>query len=533
MSDDALYRFRARQNKEDGNVDITPRGVRWWNGTSSVWLPWSIIEKHEVSPKTHAKAMLKISTKDKAVILTILEANKDRAYENLMQAKETMNVVVKRMKKAAKKRPRTEPSSSKKIDDDQNDDEKPEEEEEEEAAVLKKKAKTVDEAQRREAELAADDRLRALHRDLVGGGTLDDATFWATREQKEATTERKKPVSNELLVDAPVKKSAQKLTYTLNAEKKAYVFAMYPAVQRAHDALVVATGKMTEAQFWVKYFQSKYFLRDKGGAVLEARTKKNDSGVEDDMFARYEDVQDDEQHQPNHRVVARAVEIAKTEFDRPLVDRTEEPPENEEPSGPVAPKASYIVSKVNRHADLVVQATVEPRDDTHVVDVGTDLRPPEKSFEPLFVDDFRNPDFQPQKRAGTPPTREAPGPIAWKPEDVKPRAGLDAAPDASRAAFAFLDRKSQRANADDRPPEPFRSLAEDKASLSFELLRLLYQARAKRQDNAIIDSLKARLATLLRDLDRLRTQLRDQPPKGATHAAILKPLRDQIDLALA
>ena len=40
---------------------------------------------------------------------------------------------------------------------------------------------------------------------------------------------------------------------------------------------------MSEAQFWVKYFQSRYFWRDKGRAVLEKGQAKAD--VADDLFA--------------------------------------------------------------------------------------------------------------------------------------------------------------------------------------------------------------------------------------------------------
>ena len=48
---------------------------------------------------------------------------------------------------------------------------------------------------------------------------------------------------------------------------------------------------MSEAQFWVKYFQSRYFWRDKGRAVLEKGSQKAD--VADDLFARHEEPGDD------------------------------------------------------------------------------------------------------------------------------------------------------------------------------------------------------------------------------------------------
>ena len=548
--DECLYRCRARHGKEDGTCDITARGVRWWNGSGSVWVPWASVDKHEVSPQSHSRAMLKISRKTdtKPVILTMLEANRERAYSNLMQAKETISVVLKRQRKAAKNRRSStaaaadEATSTKaKVDDG---DDLPLMESS--AAVEKQR----EEAQRRRAELSVDKRLEALYRELVGGGVMDEATFWATRgddSSEEKKREQKKSLSNALLVDAPSSRSSTKVTYSLNREKQDYVFTMYPAVKRAHEVLVVTTGKMSEAQFWVKYFQSKYFQRDKGAAVLRAkRVKARNQGEEDlvadDLFARFEE-------EPHHqamrekpvtseknikeRVVSKAVDVSKTQFDEKAHRISEnDEPATEEPKGPVAPRASLLVQKFNRHADLVVKATVEPRENRNEEEDNNNrsIIEPKPSFQPLFVDDFRHPDFSnaPQKRTQE-KKRQRP-PIAWDATQVDIRGPLDAAPAASQAAFAFLDRKSKRAHADDRPEEPFRSLAEEKASLTLELLRLLHHTSPK---STHLPALRARLAALGRDLHRISAELRDQSPEGATQAAILKPLRDQIDLALS
>ena len=70
----------------------------------------------------------------------------------------------------------------------------------------------------------------------------------------------------------------------LTKEKRDQIFLMYPAVRKAFEAEVPLNK--TETDFWVAYFQSEYFARDKGG-----RAGGDDDlyGRTDDMFLRYEE----------------------------------------------------------------------------------------------------------------------------------------------------------------------------------------------------------------------------------------------------
>jgi BSD domain len=70
----------------------------------------------------------------------------------------------------------------------------------------------------------------------------------------------------------------------LTKEKRDQIFLMYPAVRKAFEAEVPLNK--TETDFWVAYFQSEYFARDKGG-----RAGGDDElyGRTDDMFLRYEE----------------------------------------------------------------------------------------------------------------------------------------------------------------------------------------------------------------------------------------------------
>ena len=70
----------------------------------------------------------------------------------------------------------------------------------------------------------------------------------------------------------------------LTKERRDQIFQMYPAVRKAFEAEVPLNK--TETDFWVAYFQSEYFARDKGG---RAGGHEDLYGRTDDMFSRYEE----------------------------------------------------------------------------------------------------------------------------------------------------------------------------------------------------------------------------------------------------
>ena len=124
---------------------------------------------------------------------------------------------------------------------------------------------------------------------------------------------------------------------------------------------------MSEAQFWVKYFQSRYFWRDKGAAVGDAR-KRGQELVADDLFARFEEAGDDTAGNPD--AVRRAVDLSRTDADRPLRPPPDDPDlaaADEHPDDAAAPSAARVLRKFNRHAALVLGDDAPPpppRDET-------------------------------------------------------------------------------------------------------------------------------------------------------------------------
>lgn len=71
----------------------------------------------------------------------------------------------------------------------------------------------------------------------------------------------------------------------LTKEKRDQIFLMYPAVRKAFEAEVPLNK--TETDFWVAYFQSEYFARDKGGRATAG--DDDPYGRTDDIFSRYEE----------------------------------------------------------------------------------------------------------------------------------------------------------------------------------------------------------------------------------------------------
>lgn len=487
---DLLYRFRASFQKKDGTVEIRQKWIKWWQSDEAITIPFTTLEKHEVSPKDHKSAMLKLTrTGDKPVIFTILAENPIRAYAVLLDAKATISTIQKSRKRklpaaaASNKKGRTGVTAAKSTDEE-----------------------------RRRALLAADSRLAALFKDLVGGGVIDEATFWARREEPKAV-DRAAAVSNDLWAEPEA--VDDKLRYKLTTQKMDYIFRMYPAVKRAYDDNV--PRKLTAEQFWVKYFQSRYYARDKGAAVNAAR---REGGIEDgdDLFARY-----DREEESRDKPVRRGVDLAKTQADRDIREDDEPPEDDEFDGGPLAPRPEFVVHKLNNHGDLVVHDLEKAQPDYQAVetpDLTTDLdKPKDPILTKLDVTDHRK--HQPLAVSSKPRLQS----LQWSPSDIDLARNIEVARSRATHVLAFLDRKS-RPPADDKPPaEPFKSQAEAIFDLTAESLRLLYGNETTTPHPRVI----ARLSKLAADVDAKRADLRQH---NADFAIMLKPLADQLAFAL-
>lgn len=135
--------------------------------------------------------------------------------------------------------------------------------------------------------------LLQLYKDLVITQVLNSEEFWSThaKEYKQKNTVKKQDigVSGAFLADIkPQTDGCNGLKYNLTADIIHCIFKTYPAVKRKHQDNV--PNKMTEQEFWTKFFQSHYFHRDR----ITAGTK--------DMFAECGKIDDQNMKNAVHNV---------------------------------------------------------------------------------------------------------------------------------------------------------------------------------------------------------------------------------------
>uniref|UniRef100_A0A6B2EJP2 General transcription factor IIH subunit 1 n=1 Tax=Phlebotomus kandelakii TaxID=1109342 RepID=A0A6B2EJP2_9DIPT len=108
--------------------------------------------------------------------------------------------------------------------------------------------------------------LLQLYRDLVITKVLSSEEFWATHAKQYthglATQKQDIGVSGAFLADIkPQTDGCNGLRYNLTADIIQCIFKTYPAVKRKYHEHVPA--KLSESEFWTKFFQSHYFHRDR------------------------------------------------------------------------------------------------------------------------------------------------------------------------------------------------------------------------------------------------------------------------------
>lgn len=115
--------------------------------------------------------------------------------------------------------------------------------------------------------LTENPKLLQLYKDLVISQILTSEEFWKIHGKdlqnlKSSTSKQEIGVSGAFLAEIrPVTDGCNGFKYNLTGEIIECIFKAYPAVKKKH--LECVPIKLSESEFWTKFFQSHYFHRDR------------------------------------------------------------------------------------------------------------------------------------------------------------------------------------------------------------------------------------------------------------------------------
>ncbi|PCH43612.1 hypothetical protein WOLCODRAFT_122269 [Wolfiporia cocos MD-104 SS10] len=140
--------------------------------------------------------------------------------------------------------------------------------------------------------LLSNPELAALHRELVMGGQITENEFWEGREHlilAQAAAESQKRGKPGQLVDPRPQTVDGEVKIVITPQLVHDIFEEYPVVAKAYSDNV--PKKLSEAEFWKRYFQSKLFNAHRASI----RSSAAQHVVKDDpIFDKYLEKDDDE-----------------------------------------------------------------------------------------------------------------------------------------------------------------------------------------------------------------------------------------------
>ncbi|KIK97803.1 hypothetical protein PAXRUDRAFT_824572 [Paxillus rubicundulus Ve08.2h10] len=141
--------------------------------------------------------------------------------------------------------------------------------------------------------LLASPELLALHKELVMGGQITEAEFWEGREHlllaQAATENQKRGRSGQLVDPRPQTVEGGEVKIVITPQLVHDIFEEFPVVAKAYNDNV--PNKLTEAEFWKRYFQSKLFNAHRA-SIRSSATQH--VVKEDPIFDMYLERDDDE-----------------------------------------------------------------------------------------------------------------------------------------------------------------------------------------------------------------------------------------------
>eukprot|EP00970_Alexandrium_tamarense_P011637 scaffold2554_cov180-Alexandrium_tamarense.AAC.6 len=324
--------------KTRGTLTLTERGLLFKpegntaadassSSSTSVVLPWTQIEKHQVSPASHAKHLLKVIASSSSPTNTTTSYTFAFLTRNgLESARRDITIRLAKYnphKKASDNS--TSPSTNKKRSHNEisND-----------VKSLKRQSSPpsshfvdldpVALIATRSSLLASDPALRAQHRLLVlDNGTLSEEDFWETHSRLIADEYAKMSGKTNRGMSSDIKSSldlgiasggfgGKKKNKAegggsgdgdgsgrrgggivhLGVEEMRQIFLMYPSVHKAYEEKVPL--ELSEEQFWRKYLESEYFHRDRGRIGAHIGRVNERERLDKERFGKRGSLQGDE-----------------------------------------------------------------------------------------------------------------------------------------------------------------------------------------------------------------------------------------------
>lgn len=245
---------QVKHKQNEGNLILSSDALSFQPNTGAPPsnIAWQSVAKHQVSPASHSKALLKVVLNDgKSVtfrlvnreelerirrdISTRLNATRNNASAALPSTANSTST------NGNKKRPFSKLSESS-------------------YGEMDKTAVAVT----RSALLAANSTLRDQHRYLVTETqTVTEEDFWETHkslvEEEYAKISGATKAGTSSLIQSHLPLQGK---VTLGVEEMRQIFVLYPAVHKAYEERVPL--ELSDEQFWKKYLESEFFHRDRG-----------------------------------------------------------------------------------------------------------------------------------------------------------------------------------------------------------------------------------------------------------------------------
>ncbi|KAI0063716.1 hypothetical protein BV25DRAFT_1936361 [Artomyces pyxidatus] len=234
--------------------------------------------------------------------------------------------------------------------------------------------------------------LAALHRELVMTGQITESEFWEGREHlllaQAAAETQKKGRPGQLVDPRPQAVEGGEVKIVITPQLVHDIFEEFPVVAKAYDENV--PGKLSEAEFWKRYFQSKLFHSHRASI----RSTATQHVVKDDaIFDKYLEKPDDQLEPRRQREsnVDLFIDLEATYEDH-------EETGNEKDFTMQAGKqrgALPLIRKFNEHSERLLKTSMYGSPAKRRRVESADSSDPWNHYAQLDLDDLHDPDTSP------------------------------------------------------------------------------------------------------------------------------------------